>query len=362
MIKKSIYFCFFILFAFIIINFLLVLIWPKITNYNINKGKFYPDKVLELIEIQPNERSQFFREMLIDRKFQYQKFIGHYEQDTNNQKYLNVNLDNGRKIENNINCERSFFFFGSSNTFGYNVKDNQTIPANFKKILLEKNKNKNYCVYNFGSAYYYSTQETVFFITKILNDKIKKNDFIFFIDGISENGNQENKVDEKIKELFTFSNYKIWEKIYFTAPLFFESLPVVQLYERIFREKIRKTKLKEKDLIIDDDEIFNVFQKNVIIRKSICEGFQINCYTFLQPFPYISGNFEKNILVRGSTNKEIEFKKKYQLLKVANNIFDITSALDNMQELSYVDAGHYSPKASAVIAETIYMKILRDLN
>ena len=113
MIKKSIYFCFFILFAFIVINFLLVLIWPKITNYNISKGKFYSDQVLDLIEIQPNERSQFFREMLIDRKFQYQKFIGHYEQDTNNQKYLNVNLDSGRKIKNNVKLNKSRHIWGT---------------------------------------------------------------------------------------------------------------------------------------------------------------------------------------------------------------------------------------------------------
>ena len=33
-----------------------------------------------------------------------------------------------------------------------------------------------------------------------------------------------------------------------------------------------------------------------------------------------------------------------------------------MNELSYVDAGHYSPKASFEIAQSIYLKILKDLN
>ena len=74
-------------------NILLVYFWPKITDYRINKGKFYPDKVLELIDIQPKERANFFREMLIDRKFEYHKYIVHYEQNTKNQKSENYAIN-----------------------------------------------------------------------------------------------------------------------------------------------------------------------------------------------------------------------------------------------------------------------------
>tara|TARA_B100000953_G_C18026680_1_gene421962 strand:- start:187 stop:1263 length:1077 start_codon:yes stop_codon:yes gene_type:complete len=358
MTKKIIYFFFIILILFIALNFVLAFIWPKITDYRISKGKFYSDEVVDLIGIKPEERSEFFKEMLIDRKFQYHKFIGHYEQDTDNQKYLNVNFSDGRRIENNINCKKNFFFFGSSNTFGYNVKDDQTIPANFKKIISEKHKNKDYCVYNFGSAYYYSTQETIFFITNLLKNKINKDDFIFFIDGLSELGNQETKVDDSMKNLFNYSNLKPWEKISFTTPLFFESLPAVQLYKRFFR----KISSKENNIPFNENEILSVFQKNVVIRKSICENFEINCYTFFQPFPYISGIFDEKKLLRGSQNREEEFRKKYLLLKNTNYVVDISDALNEMGELSYVDAGHYSPKASFEIAKLIYLKIFNDLN
>ena len=54
-------------------------IWPKITDHRISKGKFYSDEIINLIGIKPEERADFFKEMLIDRKFQYYKFIGHYE-------------------------------------------------------------------------------------------------------------------------------------------------------------------------------------------------------------------------------------------------------------------------------------------
>ena len=33
-----------------------------------------------------------------------------------------------------------------------------------------------------------------------------------------------------------------------------------------------------------------------------------------------------------------------------------------MDELSYIDAGHYSPQASFEIAKSIYLKIFNDLN
>ena len=357
MIKKIINFIFSFIFAFIFLNVILAFIWPYITDYRIKSGSFYSDDVLNLIEILPGEQVEFYKETWLDRKFQYVKFVGHYEKTSEKQKYVNADIDNGRKIENNLNCEKNFFFFGSSNTFGYNVKDNQTIPAQFKKILSENFKNKNFCVYNFGSAYHFSTQETIFFITNLLKNKINKGDFIFFIDGLSEIGNQETKVDQKIKFLFNYTNLKFWEKFYFTVPLFLESLPIVQLYKRF----LVKTKSKKNVNVVNQDEILNVFQKNVIIRKAICLDMEINCYTFLQPFPQVAGVNDKK-LIADAPDRQDKFKKKYNLLKKTKYIVDISDALNNMKELSFVDVGHYTPKASYAVANSIYLKILKDLN
>ena len=357
MIMKIINFIFSFIFAFIILNVILAFIWPYITDYRIKSGRFYSDDVLNLIEILPGEKVEFYKETWLDRKFQYVKFVGHYEKTSEKQKYVNTDIDNGRKIENNLNCEKNFLFFGSSNTFGYNVKDNQTIPAQFKKILSENFKDKNFCVYNFGSAYHFSTQETIFFITNLLKNKINKGDFIFFIDGLSEMGNQETKVDQKIKFLFNYTNLKFWEKFYFTAPLFLESLPIVQLYKRF----LVKTKSKKIVNVVNQDEILNVFQKNVIIRKAICLNMEINCYTFLQPFPLVAGVNDKKVIAN-APDKQDEFKKKHNLLKKTKYIVDISDALNNMKELSFVDLGHYTPKASYAVANSIYLKILRDLN
>ena len=66
MTKKIIYFFFIILLLFTVLNFLLAFIWPKITDHRISKGKFYSDEIINLIGIKPEERADFFKEMLIE--------------------------------------------------------------------------------------------------------------------------------------------------------------------------------------------------------------------------------------------------------------------------------------------------------
>ena len=353
----------FLLALFILLNIILSLVWPVITEYRIKNKKFYDKEILKIIGIHKDEEALFYKEMWADRKFKYLQFVGQYEEETLNQKYLNVTKNNGRLIINKENCTKNFFFYGASQTFGYNVKDNQTIPANFKKIIDKKHPNKIFCVYNFGSASHFSTQETIFFKTHILQKKIKKGDFIFFLDGMSEEGNQSTRINRTIDDLFKIINYKYWEKYKFTFPLFFDSLPLVQLYKRIL-QKIRLHKPQKNNLIkkpVEKKEIFDVFQKNVNFRKLICKEFNLNCFTFLLPYPIISGKYDNRILKNKNIKEhEQDYLEHYELLKNTIGIIDIKNALDDETELSYVDTGHYSPKASLTIANKIYLNITID--
>ena len=47
------------------------------------------------------------------------------------------------------------------------------------------------------------------------------------------------------------------------------------------------------------------------------------------------------------------FKKKYNLLKKANGIIDLKYLLENTNELSYIDAVHYSPSSNKKIAHEL---------
>lgn len=369
--KKRIFKFFFIypIVIFIFLNIILALLWPIINDFKIKNKTFYHNEILKIIDIKKNEESAFYKEMWINKKFKYLQFTGQYENETSNQKYLNVTKNDGRKINNKKNCTKRFFFYGDSRTFGYNVKDNQTIPANFKKIIEETYPNKNFCVYNFGSASHFSTQETIFFQTHILNKKIKRDDFIFFLDGLLEAGNKKTRIDNTLNDLFKATNNKYWNSYKFTFPFFFDSLPLIQLYKRVLHKiKLKysnlniKNEISEKEITTKKEETFFVFQNNVNFRKAICNELDLNCFTFLMPFPLITGVYDNKI----AEGNNLEFLKKrnlekYQLLKNTDGIIDIKNALDNEIELSYVDTGHFSPKASFAIAKTIYLNIEKNL-
>ncbi len=68
--------------------------------------------------------------------------------------------------------------FGGSTTFGYGVKDDETIPAYLAKILPE------YRIFNFGAASYYSTLERIRF--ENLLTFYNKPKTIIFIDGLND--------------------------------------------------------------------------------------------------------------------------------------------------------------------------------
>lgn len=341
---------------FIVLNIFLAIVWPIITDFRIKSKTFYSDEILKLIGISSIDQTDFYKEMWINRKYEHIQFVGQYEKTENDQKYLNIDIKNGRKIKNNKLCEKNFIFYGASHTFGYNVKDEQTIASQFKTIL--DKKFKNYCVYNFGSGSFFSTQETIFFMTHLLKDKIKKKDFIFFLDGLTEAGNKKTKVNTIVDSSYEYSNLKYWEKYYYSIPLLWESLPITQLYNR-YLQKNRSDNLNIKDKKeFNKKEILDVFQKNILIRKAICLELEISCYTFLQPFPTMSGIYDTNKI----ENSEYAVQReKYKSFKEINHLIDLSKTLEGMKELSYVDDWHYSPKASNLIATKIYSIISKDL-
>jgi hypothetical protein len=51
-----------------------------------------------------------------------------------------------------------YFVFGGSTTFGYGESDNLTIPSNLQYYLREAFQTDQSAVYNFGRAFYFSSQ------------------------------------------------------------------------------------------------------------------------------------------------------------------------------------------------------------
>tara|TARA_B110000483_G_C18139935_1_gene521002 strand:- start:289 stop:1386 length:1098 start_codon:yes stop_codon:yes gene_type:complete len=343
-----------ILVLFVVMNFFLAVILTPINNFitvNILNKPVYSERALKIIGINRSEERVFYNETW-NRKFKYIQFVEHYEAATENQKYVNVSKENGRSMINNTMCMKNFYFYGSSLTFGYNVKDSNTIPSYFKNILDTNYSKPGYCVFNFGSASYFSTQETILFETQILNNKIKEGDFIFFIDGHAEGGNQSSKISSVLDSIFTDGlNSKMLGRLNFSFTFLWDSLPTTKIYN-VLRD-IFKTKKNYKQPIskISENELRDVFQKNVLLREAICKNFKLNCFTFLQPIPNI------NVIYNNEKSKEQNFNQldlqKQDLLRDTLHIYDISDSLDNIKSSKF-ESGHYTPESNKAIAETIF--------
>ena len=334
---------------FLAMNILLAFILTPINNFitiNILNKSVFNDEALKIIGIKPSEAKIFYNQSF-NRKFKYLQFAEHYEKETKKQQYVNVSKNDGRKIMNNNKCEKNFYFYGSSLTFGYNVNDSQTTPSYFKNILDFNFPEFKYCVFNFGSASYFSTQETILFQTHILDNRIKEDDFIFFIDGGSENGNQKSRISNELNDIFSNGlNTRMLGRLRFSFSFFWDSLPSTKILN-ILKDKFRKNNSSKRTYIeASEKKIKEVFQKNILIRNGICNNFKLNCFTFLQPIP---GNQDQ-------LNKD-----KHVLLRDVNHLIDISNSLDDNKSPLFL-AGHYTSESNKSIAKSIYNIINKKLN
>ena len=359
------------LILFLIINIFIAVTWPIYIKNKYKDFKPYNDEVLKALNLSEKDGLTLYLETWVKTGFEFSRFLEIKERSTlgKNHKFVNVSKEFGRKINNPNVCNKNFFFYGGSTTFGYNVTDNQTIPYYFKTLLNEKFKDNQSCVYNLGSASYHSTQETIQFHQDLVANKIKKNDYVFFLDGINEYCNRNTRATNFLSEKYNESHVKQWNKYKYASKSWFKSLPFMQLLSR----------LKQKYVYSRSDDILptgnkctlpnlkDVYQTNIDIRNSICRELTLTCANFLQPFAGLHGKYfdqeqlkdvaPENAIITSEESKFLE--EKYLILSSAKNIFDISNALDSHQELSYVDGVHYSPSANKMIAEKMFELILK---
>ena len=150
---------------------------------------------------------------------------------------------------------------------------------------------------------------------------------------------------------FSEKPYLLWKNLL----KIFYSLPIYQLTLRYGSNDWINNQSIKSFLSIDtcekNIELNKLFKKRIDARIAICEKFNIICFTFLQPFPGISGKHSNELI----SEEELKYyKKKYFLLsKIQNNIVDLQHVLKNDDKLSYIDAVHYSPEANLKIAREI---------
>ena len=363
---------------FILVNIIIILTWPIYLDLKFKDYKPYSAEINEQLQMNEKDSLQLYLETWIDRSFSYSQFVEHEESPTEG-KYVNITKEFGRKIDNPTDCLRKIFVYGGSTTFGYNVADYQTIPAYLLKTL-EKNNFNNYCVYNFGGGSYFSTQENIRFIKHILTERYNKGDFALFIDGHNESGFRKTRTTDYLKESFKPANENFWNMYKYTFVIFIKSLPIIQFSNRLLKKfniDLDKNVSQAGSIKLIPDDLLLVYEKNIKIRSSICETEKINCFSFLQPFATVHGNYfvtKDGIKIKNGgklgeapeicrlNELDKELSEKYNILKNAEGTINISSSLDNIDGLTWCDGSHYCPNGNEAIAKRIFIEIKSKLD
>lgn len=179
---------------FVLIN---VVAWVFITCHRLVTGPpldpvslKYPES--DLRTIYPAMTDQQRKQLLLEtysRSLHFEQFSQLREREINGT-YVNVSPNGYRSTSaqgpwpidaGNYNV----FVFGGSTTFGYGVADDQTIPAYLQELLSKSGSGtRRVAVYNFGTAFLYSTPERILF-EQLLQGGAKP-DLVIFIDGIND--------------------------------------------------------------------------------------------------------------------------------------------------------------------------------
>jgi len=121
------------------------------------------------------------------RPVRFQPFT-HFKERPYKGRFVNVSAEGWRRVRKQgpwppARDHFNVFVFGGSTTFGYGIADEETIPS-FLQEHLEGRTPRPARVYNFGCAYYYSSQERVRFEQLLVDGHVP--DMAVFVDGLND--------------------------------------------------------------------------------------------------------------------------------------------------------------------------------
>ena len=285
-------------------------------------------------------------------------------------KFVTVSEIGNRCNQNNLNkCPGplggtdEIWLFGGSTSFGYGVKNDETIAANLEKFFEGKKK-----IINFGNGYFYSTQERIFFQNLLTN--LDSPYAAIFIDGANDFGgswnvnetvysdairkNLENKDKNRFGKKFT-----LWLKERITR------LNVYRLIQQNFSNNNNRITKPVESLANEKKikQLIQRFKQNHKINVAVGSSYGIIVLTVLQPVPiyeysYALSKFPKDYIdIDGKKSSNI--KLAYKLLSDEENFitkskFFLDLKNFKIDDAMYVDTFHYSPKFNNAIAKEIF--------
>ncbi|MDH3392479.1 MAG: SGNH/GDSL hydrolase family protein, partial [Desulfobulbaceae bacterium] len=250
----------------------------------------------------------------------------------------------------------NIFVLGGSTTFGYGVRDNETIPAQLEKLI--KKRTPATRVYNFGRAFYFSTQERILLENLLTEGNIP--DAVIFIDGLNDFYHKDGNP--------TFTGYlngAMDNSFYAAQKKFFRELPVINLLNSYKESQNSKDSTaieyakKASPNDADIRAILNRYMANVRLVRAIADNYGIKSDFIWQPVPEYKMNLASHPLYRHEDiQTEANLKRGYELAKelFAKEQLGILWAaeISDTCQGNFVDKVHYSPKFCREIAEYIF--------
>ncbi len=263
-----------------------------------------------------------------------------------------------------IGGKNEIWIFGGSTTFGYGVKNNETISAHLQNLL-----NNEFNVVNFGTGYYYSTQERI--LLNNLLTKLNSPYAVVFIDGLNEFYKDYNYHETAYTKLIKHKmNKSSTDDLVDYLNERFNRLNIVRLLrEKFFNNK--KNNLTKTKNGLDKNELndmVNILLNNQKIIKAISDEYKFKLVHILQPVPIFNDSYDTSNLpdeYKKNIKKNIKLQKLkegYDIYLSKNSKTAINLSNFKIKESMYIDRVHYSSKFNLEIAKQIMQNLFKKEN
>ncbi|MEJ2718625.1 MAG: SGNH/GDSL hydrolase family protein [Deltaproteobacteria bacterium] len=285
-------------------------------------------------------------------------------------KYVNVSPLGFRPIKNQAawpptKRHPTVFVFGGSTTFGYGVKDDETIPSYLQELIREQTGTETQ-VYNFGRAYYFSSQERVLMEKLILEGVVP--DVAIFIDGF----NDLYSTDGVPTFTSNLRSFMAAGDVYAERELL-RRVPVVKSFLE-WTGKPASGKHGGTGVSTDRDlktrttveRVLTRYRRNMELIESIATRLQVIPLFVWQPVAAYRYDLRNHVYANFDYEKASPFLKPgyeaaagmYARGRIGENFLWLADIQENLEKPLYVSPFHYSAEMCEIIARHICSAII----
>lgn len=295
--------------------------------------------------------------------FESLPFIGHREA-SRYTRFITVTEDGVRCNQDGVETcpfrggDGAVWVFGGSTTFGYGVKNSETIPAYIEKNL------RNYSVFNLGVGHFYSTPERILF--QQLLTFTPPPEIVVFIDGLNDFYHldvPDTAPSEEFRQRWL--DMSVGDRLISLGRRVIRESRVAVLIYRFFNAKTPRI---NQNSSAPDDSMINAAADRMIqnfrMRAAIAEIYGTRIIQVIQPIPGkgLGHKFSKvppHLINLGAhQNSTLGYSvmaKWMRQLQPMKDVYDLSDL--SICAPMYIDSVHYSREFNELIARTIVEKI-----